>query len=129
MNFEQLRIEILSRITSDSKRRKFKVEVPAQELELLTIKEFVQRVCDSAGCTQKETSGIKLAIDEACTNIIRHAYQGKNDGKIQVEMGIGLADLKTTIIDTGKPFDFKGIKDPDLNQYVEIGKKGGLGFG
>ncbi len=128
MNFEPIRLRILSIFATDSKRRKFKVEVPAQELELLTIKEFVQRVCDSAGCTQKETSGIKLAIDEACTNIIRHAYQGKADGKIRLEMGIGLVDLKTIIIDTGKPFDFKAIKDPDLNQYVEIGKKGGLGI-
>lgn len=104
------------------------MEVPAQELELLTIKDFVQRVCDSAGCSQKETSGFKLAIDEACTNIIRHAYQGKSDGKIKVEMGIGLADLKTTITDYGKPFDFNSVQDPDLNHYVEIGKKGGLGI-
>jgi len=121
-------LNLLSMSTPDAKRRMFKLEVPAQELELLTMKDFVQRVCDAAGCTPKETSGIKLAIDEACTNIIRHAYKGKTDGKIKIEMGIGPTDLKTKIVDYGKPFDFKAIKDPDLNQYVDIGKKGGLGI-
>ncbi len=128
MKLDRLFQNFLYLTTPDSKRRMFKLEVPAEELELLTIKDFVQRVCDSAGCSQKETSGIKLAIDEACTNIIRHAYKGKTDGKIRMDMGIGLDDLKTKITDYGKPFDFKGIKDPDLNQYVDIGKKGGLGI-
>src|ERR1700722_19097654 len=109
-------------------RRIFRLEVPAQELELLTIKDFIQRVCDAAGCSSKETSSVKLAIDEACSNIVRHAYQGIEGGKIIMEAGIGVKDVRIAITDFGKSFDFRKIEAPDLNHYVDIGKKGGLGI-
>ncbi len=128
MNLNPFIYRILSRLPFEPKRRLFRLEVEAKDIELLTVKDFVQRVCDSAGCTPKETSNIKLAIDEACSNIIRHAYKDKADGKIVLEMGIGFADLMIKVIDYGKPFDFRGVKDPDLNHYVDIGKKGGLGI-
>ncbi len=128
MNLTPFLYRVLSHLPFEPKRRLYRLEVEAKDIELLTIKDFVQRVCDSAGCSPKETSNIKLAIDEACSNIIRHAYKDKEGGKITMEMGIGFADLMIKITDYGTPFDFRGIKDPDLNHYVDIGKKGGLGI-
>src|SRR5258708_1717080 len=128
MNVPNFIYRLASLIPIEPKRRMYRLEVEAKDIELLTIKDFVQRVCDAAGCGSKETATIKLAIDEACSNIIRHAYQGKQDGKITLEVGISFMDLKIKIIDYGNPFDFRGIKDPDLNHYVDIGKKGGLGI-
>ena len=128
MNLYELFARVASHIPFEPKRRHYKLEVEAKDIELLTIKDFVQRVCDAAGCTPKETSNIKLAIDEACSNIIRHAYKDKEGGKITLEMGISFTDLKIKIVDYGTPFDFRSVKDPDLNHYVDIGKKGGLGI-
>ncbi|HJT24560.1 MAG TPA: ATP-binding protein, partial [bacterium] len=128
MNLYEIFARIATHLPFEAKRRTYRLEVEAKDIELLTIKDFVQRVCDAAGCTPKETSNIKLAIDEACSNIIRHAYKGKEGGKITMEMGISFTDLKIKIIDYGTPFDFKSVKDPDLNHYVDIGKKGGLGI-
>ena len=128
MKFLDTLSRFLSYLPMEPKRRTFRLEVPAVDIELLTIKDFVQRVCDAAGCNPKEASGIKLAIDEACSNIIRHAYEGRHDGKISLEMGIGFIDLKIKIVDFGKSFDFQNIQVPDLNHYVDIGKKGGLGI-
>ena len=128
MNLRDLFVRIASFIPMEPKRRPYRLEVEAKDIELLTIKDFIQRVCDAAGCTPKEISNIKLAVDEACSNIIRHAYKEKEGGKITMEVGIGFADIMIKIIDYGTPFDFKGVKEPDLNQYVDIGKKGGLGI-
>ena len=128
MNLHRLLAWAARFIPVETKRRVYRLEVEAQEIELLAIKDFVQRVCDAAGCSSKESASVKLAVDEACSNIIRHAYQGKPSGKISLEMGIGFTDLRIKITDYGKPFDFSGIKDPDLNHYVDIGKKGGLGI-
>jgi serine phosphatase RsbU (regulator of sigma subunit)/anti-sigma regulatory factor (Ser/Thr protein kinase) len=116
------------RRSSGARRRVYKLEVAAREVELLTIKDFVQRVCDGAGCSPRETANLKLAADEACTNIIRHAYKGVSGGRIQLEMSTGGGEIELKIADTGRSFDFSRVKDPDLNQYVEIGKKGGLGI-
>src|SRR5579859_1858580 len=117
-----------SKFSMEPRRRIYRLEVEAEEVELLTIKDFVQRNCDAAGCTPKETSNIKLALDEACSNIIRHAYRDMPKGKIALEMGIGYKDLRIKVTDFGKSFDFRKAKDPDLNQYVDIGRKGGLGI-
>ncbi|MGH7739864.1 MAG: ATP-binding protein, partial [bacterium] len=111
-----------------TRRRIFRLEVPAQEFELLTIKDFIQRVCDAAGCSSKESSSVKLAVDEACSNIVRHAYVGVTGGKIALEAGIGRKNLRIVITDFGKSFDFRNVEAPDLNHYVDIGKKGGLGI-
>ena len=73
MNFYNLLSRVASLIPMEPKRRLFRLEVEAKDIELLAIKDFVQRVCDAAGCSSKETSSIKLALDEACSNIIRHA--------------------------------------------------------
>ncbi len=111
-----------------ARRRVYKLEVAAKDVELLAIKDFVQRVCDGAGCSPRETANLKLAADEACSNIIRHAYRGASGGKIFLEMSVGDGDIEMKIVDQGRSFDFGKVKDPDLNQYVEVGRKGGLGI-
>lgn len=128
MNLYPLLYRVLSNLPYEPKRRRYHLEVEAKEIELLTIKDFVQRVCDAAGCLSKETSTIKLAVDEACSNIIRHAYKDKDGGKIVLEMGISYFDLRIKIVDYGKSFNIMSAKNPDLEHYVDIGKKGGLGI-
>jgi anti-sigma regulatory factor (Ser/Thr protein kinase) len=36
-------------------------------------------VCEEAGFSTREVSNTKLAVDEACTNIIKHAYSGRRE--------------------------------------------------
>jgi len=108
-------------------RRVYKLEVKSSDKELLAIKDFVVRVCDAGKCAPRETANVKLAMDEASTNVIRHAYGGRSDGNIEIEGSVGPYDVTFKIRDRGKPFDFHKLKDPDLNHYVEIGRKGGLG--
>jgi serine phosphatase RsbU (regulator of sigma subunit)/anti-sigma regulatory factor (Ser/Thr protein kinase)/transposase len=110
-----------------SHRRVYKLEVVSSDKELLNIKDFVVRVCDAGKCAPRETANVKLAMDEASTNVIRHAYGGRTDGKIEIEGSVGPYDVTFKIRDKGQAFDFRKLKDPDLNHYVEIGRKGGLG--
>lgn len=128
MKIQDLFYKIYVRLPIDPKRRLYRLEVEAKEIELLAIKDFIQRVCDAAGCGPKEVANVKLAVDEACSNIVRHAYKDREGGKIVLEIGVGYGDLKIKIVDFGKPFDFHSVKDPDLNRYVDIGRKGGLGI-
>ena len=102
------------------------LSVPADEGQLSRVRDFVTEVCEEAGFTGRETNNTKLAVDEACTNIIKHAYEtAVGDIEIRAEITSGNVDIHIT--DSGKRFDFASIQDPDLGQYVETGKKGGLG--
>ncbi|HXV14576.1 MAG TPA: anti-sigma factor antagonist [Candidatus Krumholzibacteria bacterium] len=102
--------------------------VLAQEGQLGRVRDFVVAVCEDAGFSPREIANTKLAVDEACTNIIKHAYEGKTEtGDIGVVADIEAGRVRIHLRDRGKHFDFASVKDPDLDQYVETGKKGGLG--
>ena len=100
--------------------------IPAEEGQLSRVRDFVTEVCDEAGFSSRETNNTKLAVDEACTNIIKHAYDD-SDGEITITIRFSPGKIEISLADRGKHFDFAGVQDPDLDQYVETGKKGGLG--
>ncbi len=105
----------------------FYLEIHADENNLGRIRDFVSDICAKAGFNKRETNNTKLAVDEACTNIIKHAYSGKSgDIKVHVEAEPGRVDIH--LYDSGDSFDWSKIEDPDLEEYVAMGKKGGLGI-
>jgi anti-anti-sigma factor len=102
--------------------------IAAEEGQLGRVRDFIVNVCEEAGFSPREVSNTKLAVDEACTNIIKHAYEGRREsGDITVVAEIESGRIKVHLKDRGKNFDFSAVKDPDLDQYVETGRKGGLG--
>ncbi|MFQ5511019.1 MAG: SpoIIE family protein phosphatase [Candidatus Krumholzibacteriia bacterium] len=100
--------------------------VPADEGQLGRVRDFVSEVCGEAGFTVGEANNTKLAVDEACTNIIKHAYDDSS-GRIRIRVNITPGRVDLSLLDQGKRFDFAGVEAPDLEHYVETGKKGGLG--
>ncbi|MCD6163579.1 MAG: SpoIIE family protein phosphatase [candidate division Zixibacteria bacterium] len=75
----------------------------------------------------KEKNSIMLAIEEACTNVIRHAYL-YGPGTIRIRVRIFPNKVVFSIFDKGRKFDFGRADSPDLNRYVKTGRKGGLGL-
>ncbi|MDD4857158.1 MAG: anti-sigma factor antagonist, partial [Candidatus Krumholzibacteria bacterium] len=110
-----------------TERETFHLEVPADENNLSEVRDFIAGVCDRAGFSKSETNNTKLAVDEACTNIIKHAYKDKG-GDIRIDIQAEPGKVEINIFDRGEPFDWSKVKEPDLDLYVEIGKKGGLGI-
>ena len=52
--------------------------------QLCSIRKNIAKSCSLLAYTKEETNLIVLAIDEACTNIMRYAYKNCTDGKIHV---------------------------------------------
>ena len=104
------------------------MKIPADETNLAEVREFVTEIARSIGFNTKDISSIKLAVDEGCTNIIRHAYRDVPDGVIEVLAVLKQRALSIVLIDHGKSFDFKKSSDPNLQTYMKIGTKGGLGI-
>jgi serine phosphatase RsbU (regulator of sigma subunit)/putative methionine-R-sulfoxide reductase with GAF domain/anti-sigma regulatory factor (Ser/Thr protein kinase) len=74
-----------------------------------------------------ETYAVELSVDEACTNIIEHAYQGENRGDIECTCESNEVCLTFVIRDHGKPFDPSTVVTPDLNADIDNRAVGGLG--
>ncbi|MFN2189149.1 MAG: ATP-binding protein [Candidatus Promineifilaceae bacterium] len=92
---------------------------------------FVVAGAEQAGFSVDELFRIELACDEACTNIIEHAYGGENVGEIRITWRIEANTFTITMVDDGPPFDPDDVPPPevpgdksDLNGL----KIGGLGI-
>ncbi|NTV52929.1 MAG: SpoIIE family protein phosphatase [Candidatus Firestonebacteria bacterium] len=119
---------LLKKIFKGKTLEHFQLEVPAQEHRLGEIRDFITAIAQKAGFSYHEINNLKLALDEACSNVVRHAYKGMEPGTIRLDVDWRAGELDISIQDHGHSFDWKGSKTPDLNRYVEIGKKGGLGI-
>ena len=103
------------------------LKIPAEVDYLGDLRDFVTKVGRKYGVSETEINAFKLAIDEAGTNIIRHAYRDWQ-GFITLRMVVRDQSVTVSLIDQGHTFDPRKVKDPDLQRYVDIGKKGGLGI-
>jgi len=102
--------------------------VPADAKYLPKIRNFSSEYSQRMGLSRAEENSIKLAVDEICSNIVLYAYRGMERGDIQIEMQLRDDYVVIRIIDSGMAFDYSTVKVPDLEQYVEEGRRGGLGL-
>jgi serine phosphatase RsbU (regulator of sigma subunit)/putative methionine-R-sulfoxide reductase with GAF domain/anti-sigma regulatory factor (Ser/Thr protein kinase) len=100
---------------------------PAKFDQLDSIREFAIQAARDAGMDDSETYAVELSVDEACTNIIEHAYQGENRGDIECTCESNEVCLTFVIRDHGKPFDPSTVVTPDLNADIDNRAVGGLG--
>jgi serine phosphatase RsbU (regulator of sigma subunit)/putative methionine-R-sulfoxide reductase with GAF domain/anti-sigma regulatory factor (Ser/Thr protein kinase) len=100
---------------------------PARFDQLDAIRGFAAQAARDAGMDDSETYAIGLAMDEACTNIIEHAYQGEGKGDIECICESDGACLTVVIRDHGKPFDPSTVSEPDLEADIDNRHVGGLG--
>ncbi len=106
---------------------KEELQVPAEIQSLKKIRDFIARIGKKYRLSDKTVNAFKLACDEASTNVIRHAYRD-GSGMITVRAIVRKQTVTVSLLDQGRFFDPKAVKDPDLKRYVAIGKKGGLGI-
>jgi serine/threonine-protein kinase RsbW len=102
--------------------------IPGQFASLSEISAFSKKAAQDAGLNEFDIYAVETAVDEACSNIIEHAYQGQKEGIITIDYRLTPDDLIFTITDTGHPFDPNSISKPDLNCNLEKRKESGLGL-
>lgn len=108
--------------------KKYQLTIPSQSDNLAIIRDLVSKVASQVGFNSDEASKIELAVDEACTNVIKHAYANNSDQTIDVVIRIDSKKLSITVSDKGKGFDPEHIKVPNLNDSIKEGRQGGLGI-
>jgi serine/threonine-protein kinase RsbW len=111
-----------------SKIKEKKLVVKGKTENLAKIRMFIQEIASSVGFKQESIDNMMLAVDEACTNIIKHAYKASPDGEINIKIKYEDKKLIITIIDYGKSFTPDLIPEPDIQEYYKQHKVGGLGM-
>ncbi len=97
-------------------------ELVSKSEVLSPLRKELRQLLGQGGWEKKSTEEILLAIDEALTNIIRHAYGGQ-PGAMVVLFDDGPEKTEIILEDCGKKFDPTQVPPPELPRH----KPGGLG--
>lgn len=95
--------------------------------------EFVSAGAQQAGFDDDTVFKVELACDEACTNIIEHAYGGEGGGDITITWEATPQSFTITLHDNGRSFNPDTVEDPafvkpNTNPDPDKLKVGGLGI-
>lgn len=108
--------------------QRFRLQVPSSPEHLSMIRDFVARVGAQAGLPEDEIGKLELAVDEACANVIEHAYGGDAAQEVAVRAEFDEDAVRITIVDTGQGFDPASVAQEDLAKLVAERRTGGLGL-
>lgn len=99
------------------------------ELESLPLfREMIKTASLNSGLSNEDVYDVQLAVDEICTNIITHGYEGMDPGSIILRAGWGRDAFTVMITDFGHPFEPTEPPPPDTEAPMEEREEGGLGL-
>ena len=89
--------------------------------------EFVEAACAAVNADEDLTFAFKLAVEEACANIVQHGYY-EQPGFIELDFDVDAERITVTIVDHAPAFDPTQIPRPNLQASWEARQIGGLGW-
>ena len=96
--------------------------------ELERIRHFVEGKAREFGFSEQNTHKIALAVDEACSNLIRHGYHLDASQQFFVQISADASDrLMIEIFDSGAAFNPMNVAEPNLKEYAAQHRRGGFG--
>jgi serine/threonine-protein kinase RsbW len=110
-----------------NKEEKIELDIPNNTEYLDDIRNFVIKIAQKFEFEKDDIDDIEFAVDEACANIIEHAYDGEK-GKIKIKVTCNEEKFSIELHDEGKEFDPTTKELPDLEKHHEQKKTGGLGI-
>jgi anti-sigma regulatory factor (Ser/Thr protein kinase) len=103
------------------------MRIEADVKHLAAIRHFVEEIAQAAGFSAEATGDLMLAVDEAATNVIVHAYKDR-PGHIEIEPVLRSDTLEIRVRDRGPRFDPTLVPPPDFSIPLEERALGGLGI-
>jgi len=109
--------------------KKYQITCAAELESLATFRKFIDATCARYPAVDAQTCyDLKLAVDEACTNVIQHGYAGMNPGSIILVLEVDEAQFEVAITDFGHPFEPSEAPMPDVQAGLEDRPTGGFGL-
>lgn len=103
--------------------------LPAHLDSLSAIGKYIMTISEEAGIPRKRAYNLRLAVDEAVSNIIIHGCAGEGD-ILEINAEINSESLKIIVVDTGKSYDPRDrvFDESVLSLPIEERPMGGLGI-
>jgi anti-sigma regulatory factor (Ser/Thr protein kinase)/anti-anti-sigma regulatory factor len=108
--------------------RKFYLKTESIASNLYKICDFVVRHSRNAGMEEKQIVKSKIAVYEACLNVIEHAYHSRPDNWIEVWVEYTNERFQIVIQDHGLSFEKSDPGDFDAEEAADKRQTGGFGI-
>lgn len=104
------------------------LRVPAQSKSEAFVRNTVASFCIELDPTLDQLEDVKMAVSEAVTNCVVHAYEGRTRGEIEVYCEIVLNEIHIRITDFGKGIsNVEEAVSPYFTTATET-ERAGIGF-
>ena len=100
----------------------FKLSVPGKPEYVSTVRMTAAALASTAGFDVEAIDDIKVAVSEACTNVVRHGTKESND--YEVSFDLSEEQMAISIADEAGGYDVSGYRVPE----PDCPKEGGLGI-
>lgn len=84
-------------------REEIRITLLSDPRLLCCVRAMVRTYVGNYGFAPDRTEEVVLAVDEACTNAIRHSYAGRHDEPLELALGVDDEHLKFVLRDRGRP--------------------------
>ncbi len=106
------------------------IEIRSDPALLRLARGIVRGYLDACLLSSDKIMEVVLAVDEACTNAMRHSYGGACEGRLKLSLGPYRDGIEIVLQDKGAPAPAdkvcrKAVVTPDIESL----KPGGLGVG
>ena len=114
---------------------KLLIHTPGHGSYLAYIRTLVGDLARKVGFPEEEVAKIEMAVDEACSNVVEHAYAPKKEWRwkhrhpeIRLDVCVEDDRLIIEITDHGQRFDFTAYRPDDIEARLREMKTGGYGI-
>lgn len=106
----------------------FRLTIPSQTRYLNLVTGLAKRASLVTGMDDATAAKVSIAVDEAVTNVILHAYHGEPTHEVELELRFTGSALEVHIWHRGHGIRRDQVMLPDPAEYVKHPRKGGLGL-
>lgn len=119
---------------ADEEVLELEIHCPVESRVLTYLRSIASQVARTVGFDDEQIDQIEMAVDEACANVVKHAYgeashaaDRRHECMLKMRIVIGPDRLKFCIIDHGVGVSNKPRGANSVDEYLERGARGGLG--
>jgi len=128
-------MELPENIHREESADKLLIQTPGHGSYLAYIRAIVGDLARKIGFDGGEAAKIEMAVDEACSNVVRHAYSPdkewcwqQRDPEIRLDIRVEGNLLIIEINDHGQRFDFANYRPARMEDHLREMKPGGYGI-
>jgi serine/threonine-protein kinase RsbW len=108
------------------------MNIPAKPEYVSIVRLTLSGISSKMGYSYDDIEDLKIAVSEACTNAVQHAYKTLSSGDVSIRFGVHEDRLEVIVSDQGSSFDLsqkkQNIGPYTPSQSVDQLSEGGLGL-